>query len=392
MADDEIHPFSLQIPQEELDDLHRRLDRTRWPDEIEGAGWDYGIPLGYVRELARYWRHEFDWRAAESRLNEWPQFTTTIDGANIHFAHIRSPEPDALPVIMTHGWPGSIVEFLNVVGPLTDPRAHGGDPADAVHLVLPSLPGFAMSGPTTSRGWEFQRTALAWSELMSRLGYGQYGAQGGDWGAFVSRELGRIRPDAVIGVHLTMLAGASRQHAPTQDELDSVSPDERERILSSWARQQWFGDGEKGYSKLQATKPQTLSYSLTDSPVGQLAWIAEKFKAWTDCVDRPEEAVDRDEMLTNITIYWLTATAGSSARYYYERMHTSESGLDALPSSVPTGVANFPAEVVRAERDLAERSNVIVHWTTFDRGGHFPAMEQPDALVEDIRAFFRKVR
>ncbi|MET9387749.1 epoxide hydrolase family protein [Streptomyces sp. NPDC002928] len=390
---DGIRPFRLAIPQSGLDDLHDRLDRTRWPDALPGVGWSYGVPRDYLRELVRYWRHEYDWRAAEARLNEWPQFTTTIDGANIHFAHIRSPEPGATPLIITHGWPGSIVEFLDVVGPLTDPAAHGGDPADAFHVVVPGIPGFGLSGPTEETGWEPRRIADAWVELMARLGYERFGAQGGDWGAAISRELGRAHPDRVIGVHLNLLPGAQATREPTTEELDALSPEERERALTSWRRwSAWSLEGT-GYAVLQSTRPQTLAYALTDSPVGQLAWIIEKFREWTDSEELPEEAVDRDRLLTNVMLYWLTGTAGSSARIYYERAHTTgRIAAPQEPSTAPTALALFPAEPQVPLRHKAERSENIVRWTEFDRGGHFAAMEEPDLLVGDVRAFFRELR
>ncbi|MER8073207.1 epoxide hydrolase family protein [Streptomyces sp. NPDC094034] len=386
-----IRPFRLDIPQSELDDLRDRLDRTRWPDELPGVGWAYGVPLGYLRELARYWRHEYDWRAAEAGLNGWPQFTTTIDGANIHFAHVRSPEPDATPLLMTHGWPGSIVEFARVAGPLTDPRTHGGDPSDAFHLVLPSIPGFGLSGPTRETGWEFRRVAAAFTELMRRLGYERYGAQGGDWGAAISREIGRTRPDLVIGVHLNLLPNAAAAHQPGADELDALPPQERARTLASWERAQEWSRERQGYADIQSTRPQTLAYGLTDSPVGQLAWIVEKFKEWTDSRDRPEDAVDRDQMLTNVMLYWLTGTAGSSARIYYERAHADYWGTPPEPSTAPTALADFARENFIPLRHVADRTNNIVQWTEYDRGGHFAAMEQPDLLVGDVRRFFRTV-
>ncbi|MET7620950.1 epoxide hydrolase family protein [Streptomyces sp. NPDC005408] len=384
-----LRPFRIDIPKRDLDDLHERLDRARWPDELPGVGWDYGIPLGHLRELADYWRHEYDWRAAEAKLNEWPQFTTVIDGATVHFAHIMSPEPDATPLIVTHGWPGSIVEFAEIAGPLTDPRAHGGDAADAFHLVLPSIPGFGLSGPTQETGWEFRRVAAAFAELMGRLGYGRYGAQGGDWGAAISRELGRIDPDRVIGVHLNLLPGAAAAEEPTADELAALSPAERERTLISWERSRNWDRDRKGYADIQATRPQTLAYALTDSPIGQLAWIAEKFKEWTDSKDRPEDAVDRDQLLTNVMLYWLTGTAGSAARIYYERAHSDCTGPE--PSTAPTALAVFPHDNFVPLRHIADRTNTIVRWTEFDRGGHFPAMEVPELLVADVRAFFREL-
>ncbi|MGW5282404.1 epoxide hydrolase family protein [Streptomyces collinus] len=388
-----IRPFRLSIPQSDLDDLHDRLDRTRWPAELPGAGWEYGVPGGYLRELARYWRHGYDWRAAEARLNEWPQFTTTIDGARVHFAHVRSPEPDATPLVLTHGWPGSIVEFLDVVGPLTDPVAHGGEAADAFHVVVPGIPGFGLSGPTEESGWEAGRVADAWAELMRRLGYERFGAHGGDWGAAVSRELGRAHPGRVTGVHLTLLPGAQAAAEPGAGELDRLAPRERENTLASWRRwDEWSREGT-GYAVLQSTRPHTLAYALTDSPVGQLAWIVEKFREWSDCAEVPEEAVDRDRLLTNVILYWLTGTAGSSARLYYERAHArGRSARPAEPSTVPTALALFPAEPLIPLRHRAERTENIVRWTEFDRGGHFAALEEPDLLVADVRAFFRQLR
>ena len=391
-AEETIHPFRLEVPQGDLDDLYERLDRARWPDELPGVGWAYGIPLDDVKELARYWRHEYDWRAAEAKLNEWPQFTTTIDGANIHFAHIRSPEPDATPLIITHGWPGSIVEFADVAGPLSDPRAHGGDPADAFHLVVPSVPGFGLSGPTRETGWEFRRVAAAFAELMARLGYRRYGAQGGDWGAAISRELGRTRTDEIIGVHLNLLPNSAATAEPDADELATLSPAERERTLASWDRSRRWDRDQQGYAAIQSTRPQTLAYGLTDSPVGQLAWIAEKFTEWTDPRDRPGDAADRDRLLTNVMLYWLTGTAGSSARIYYERAHADGWGAAPEPSTAPTALAVFPHENFMPLRHIADRTNNIVRWTEFDRGGHFAAMEEPDLLVADVRAFFRSLR
>jgi epoxide hydrolase len=390
-ADDAIHPSRIAISQRDLDDLHERLDRTRWPDELPGVGWAYGVPRDYLKELARYWRHDYDWRSAEAELNQWPQHTTSIDGATIHFAHVRSPEPEATPLLMTHGWPGSIVEFAKVIGPLTDPRAHGGDPADAVHLVLPGIPGFGLSGSTTQTGWEFKRVAAAFAVLMERLGYARYGVQGGDWGATISRELGRTRPE-VIGVHLNLLPNSHQAHEPDPSELAVLSPEQRERTLASWERQKTWSRERQGYADIQATRPQTLAYGLTDSPVGQLAWIVEKFKEWTDSTDRPEDAVDRDQLLTNVMLYWLTGTAGSSARIYYERAHADYWGNPPEPSTAPTALAVFPQDNFIPLRHIADRTNDIVQWTEYDRGGHFAAMEQPGLLVNDIQRFFRTLR
>jgi pimeloyl-ACP methyl ester carboxylesterase len=377
----DIRPFRIAIPDAELADLQDRLARTRWPADMAGAGWSHGIPLGYVQELTLYWQTTYDWRVHEARLNAWPQFTTEIDGANVHFLDIRSPEPDALPLIMTHGWPGSVAELLEVIGPLTDPGAHGGDRRDAFHLVLPSLPGYGFSGPTRD-GWNVPRIARAWAELMARLGHARYGAQGGDWGSVVSRELGVIDTAHIVGVHLNMLYTPAPRDPAQLGELTDV---EKARLEIA-AKFQAHG---RGYSMIQATRPQTLAYGLTDSPVGQLAWIAEKFKEWSDSRDRPEDAVDRDQLLTNVMIYWLTRTAGSSARLYYESM---QSWGRPAPSQTPTGVAVFPKELTPPIRRFAERSNHIVQWTEFDRGGHFAAMEQPELLVGDIRALFRRLR
>ncbi|MDQ1042896.1 epoxide hydrolase family protein [Streptomyces sp. V4I2] len=389
-----IDPFRIDIPQSELDDLHERLDRARWPDDLSATGWAYGVPADYLRELVEHWRHSYDWRAAEAELNQWPQFTTVIDGASIHFAHIRSPEPDATPLIITHGWPGSIVEFLDIVGPLTDPAAHGGNQADAFHVVVPGIPGFGLSGPPADTGWEAGRVAHAWAELMSRLGYERFGAQGGDWGGAISRELGRAHPDRIIGVHLNLLPGAAATHEPTAGELAALGPEERKNTLESWRRWSAFTSEGTGYAILHSTRPQTLAYALTDSPVGQLAWIVEKFQEWTDSDLRPEEAVDRDRLLTNVMLYWLTGTAGSAARIYYERGHARGDRVarPTEPSTAPTALALFPAEIQVPLRHKAERTENIVRWTEFDRGGHFAAMEEPDLLVGDVRAFFRQLR
>ena len=303
-----VDPFRIEVSDERLADLHARLDRIRWPADPPEAGWASGVPADYLRELVRYWRHSYDWRAAEARLNAWPQFTTTIDGTTVHFAHVRSPEPDATPLILTHGWPGSFVEFARIAGPLADPRAHGGDPVDAFHLVMPGIPGFGFSGPAREPGWEHTRTAAAWAELMRRLGYDRYGAHGGDWGAAISRELGRTHPDQVVGLHLNLIVGAHQATEPTAAELAGLDPVERERTLTSWRRWREWERDSAGYAAIQATRPRTLGYGLADSPVALLAWIVEKFKEWTDSTDRPEDAVDRDQLLTNVMVYWLTGT------------------------------------------------------------------------------------
>jgi epoxide hydrolase len=385
-ASAEVQPFRVDIPDAALDDLRDRLARTRWPDELPGVGWTYGVPLGYLRELAEYWRSGYDWRAQEAELNRFPQFITTIDGASVHFLHVRSPEPDALPLVATHGWPGSVAEFLKVIGPLTDPRAHGGEGADAFHLVVPSIPGYGLSGPTRDTGWTTARVAKAWAELMRRLGYRRYGAQGGDWGAFVAPELGRADADHVVGVHVNAATvGFIPFGEVDPEELATFTEAEKarlERLATSTA-----GPGN-GYFQVQATRPQTLAYALTDSPVGQLAWIVEKFKEWAHDADVPEDAVDRDQLLTNVMLYWLTGTANSSARLYYENFHAASWGQQLV--TTPTGVAVFAEDY--AIRRYAERANNIVHWSEFDRGGHFAAMEAPDLLVQDVRTFFRALR
>jgi pimeloyl-ACP methyl ester carboxylesterase len=371
-----IRPFRIEIPETHLDDLRERLARTRWPDELPGVGWSRGVPLGYLKELAEYWRTTYDWRRQEAMLNRFPQFTTTIDGQNVHFLHVRSPEPDATPLIITHGWPGSIAEFTRVIGPLADPRAHGGDPADAFHVVAPSIPGFGFSGPTHETGWGMRRIADAWAELMGRLGYDRFGAQGGDWGALISRELGVAHAGRVLGVHRNFLVTFPSGDAA---ELADLTDEEKERLAGLEGFQ-----ARSGYAVIQGTRPQTLAYALSDSPVGQLAWNVEWFEAYGERVG----TFDRDAILTNVMLYWLPGTAGSSARLYLE----GRSAWGAPePSRVPTGVAVFPHDS-RPIRRFAERTDNIVHWSEFDRGGHFAAMEEPELLVGDVRAFFRGLR
>ncbi len=377
-----IEEFRISIPQADLDDLAERLGKTRWPTVLPGPAWQRGVPVGYLRDLAAYWREEFDWRAQEKRLNAHPQYVTRIDGQKIHFLHVRSPEPNATPLLLLHGWPGSVVEFLHVIGPLSDPRAHSGDPALAFDLVIPSLPGFGFSGPVAEPGWGSRRIASALAELMRRLGYQRYGAQGGDFGAFVAPDLGRVDPEHVIGVHVN---AATMGFIPfgdvPEDETATFSPVEKERLqrLASF-----MSDGN-GYFQIQATRPQTLAYALADSPAGQLAWIVEKFREWTNSGhELPEDAVARDDILTDVSIYWFTGTAGSSANVvYYEGMH---SGDWPTPTPVPTGVAVFAEDI--AIRRYAEQLHNIVHWSDFDDGGHFAALETPGPLVDDIRAFF----
>jgi pimeloyl-ACP methyl ester carboxylesterase len=385
-SENSIRPFRIDIPQADLDDLRQRLARTRWPDEQPSSDWSYGIPLAYLRELADYWQQTYDWLKHEARLNTFPQFTTTIDGTNVHFIHVRSPEPDAMPLLLTHGWPGSIVEFQELIEPLANPRAHGGDPATAFHVVCPSVPGYGFSGPTHDRGWDTNRVARAFAELMARLGYGRYIAHGVDWGSRISRDLGIIDAVHVAGIHIAMLLTSTLPDDPR--ELTNLSSDEQAQLDEL----RHFQTEQMGYGMLQSNQPQTIAYSLADSPIRQLAWITEKFQMWTDTTGTPESAVDRDQMLTNVMLYWLTNTAGSAARLYYEVAHGGAGWGKAAPSTTPTGVMVFPKDISRPIRRFAERTNKIVHWSTFDRGGHFPAMEEPDLVLGDLRAFSRQVR
>jgi pimeloyl-ACP methyl ester carboxylesterase len=371
----DIAPFHIAIPQADVDDLKQRLARTRWPDPLPGAGWSRGVPLDYLRGLADDWQHAFDWRAREAELDRYPHFTTAIDGQTVHFMHVRSAEPDAMPLMLVHGWPGSIVEFLDVIGPLTDPRAHGGDPADAFHLVIPSIPGHAFSRPLQP-GWNRQHIAKAFTELMARLRYDRYGVQGGDEGAFLAPWMGRIDPQRVAGVHVNAMV-----QIPTVMQillgLVVFTKTERERL----ARFKHYSEEQMGYLHVQATRPKTLSYALTDSPVGHLAWIVEKFKEWVDpAAALPEDAIDRDRILTNVSLAWFTRTAGSSANLYYENQHDEAEKKRKPKNTVPTGVAVSRTQDVTIRR-WAKRENNIVHWTELERGGHFAALEVPDLLV-----------
>jgi pimeloyl-ACP methyl ester carboxylesterase len=381
---DEIRPFRIDVPQAALDELAAKLDATRWPAPLPGDGWDTGVPTTWLRALAEHWRSGYDWRAAERELNAIPQFTTTIDGQNIHFLHVRSAEPDALPLVLTHGWPGSIVEFLDLIGPLTDPAAHGGDPADAFHVVIPALPGFGFSGPVQDGGWTTNRIARAWAELMRRLGYERFAAQGGDIGAGVSAELGRVAPDRVIGVHVNGSADSLPPLPMPDEERASLTDLERDRV----SRVEAFMREEFGYIAIQSTRPQTLGYGLVDSPVALLAWIMDKFREWTHPRHvLPDEIVDRDRLLTNVMLYWLTGTAGSAAYVGYAQ---DEGWGPKGNSGVPTGVIVFAHDI--GIRRYAERQATIVRWTDVDRGGHFAALEEPELLVTDVREFFRGIR
>jgi pimeloyl-ACP methyl ester carboxylesterase len=382
-----MKPFRIEIAQRELDDLQHRLEITRWPHAGPDAGWSRGIPRQYLENLAHYWQHGYDWRAAEARLNTFDQFTTEIDGANVHFLHVRSPEPDAVPLLLTHSWPGSFVEFLDLIGPLSDPGRHGGrgtQAQPAFHLVIPTIPGFGFSGPAKDKGWDVARIARAWATLMSELGYQRYVAQGGDWGMPISLQLGLIDPQHVAGVHVGMLVTFPSDPGAVA-ELD---PEEQ----ASLGRAMEFAEDGFGFQKLQSTRPQTMSYALTDSPVGQLAWIIEKFKEWSGATNAPEDVFDRDQLLANVMIYWLTATAGSSAQLYYEASHLTEDFVRTWggpwPLTVPVGVANFRRDPSQPIRRWAEKIvPTLCHWTDFEHGGHFNAMERPADLVADLRAF-----
>lgn len=377
---DPVRPFRIEIPEADLVDLRDRLARTRWPEPETVDDWSQGIPLAYTRELCDHWATRYDWRATEARLNALPQFLTAIDDLDIHFVHVRSPVDGALPIVLTHGWPGSIVEFEKAIGPLVDPVAHGGDAADAFHVVVPSLPGYGFSGKPTGTGWSVERIAGAWAQLMARLGYRRYGAQGGDWGAMVTASLGHQDPEHVAGIHLNM-----PMVAPGSLDLVGLTADEQV-ALDSFADHRRWGTG---YSKEQSTRPQTVGYGLVDSPAGQAAWIIEKFWAWTDCDGHPEHVLSRDELLDNVMLYWLPATAASSARLYWESF--VRPGFDEV--TVPTGCSIFPKEIMRMSRRwAATRFTDIVYWNELDRGGHFAAFEQPGAFVDELRAFFRLVR
>lgn len=378
----EVSEFLINVPDADLEYLRTRLRDTRWPLASPSAGWRRGVPNDYLKRIAAYWRDAYEWRLWEATLNAFPQFITQIDEQAIHFIHVRSPEPSALPLILTHGWPGSVVEFMNIIGPLSNPRAHGGDRNDAFHVVAPSVPGFGFSTPLASTGWNHQRIAKAWAELMTRLGYHRYGAHGSDTGSIVSPLLARVAPDRVVAAHIS--GGLEFADALSAD-FDSLTDSERRRIL---AVEQLRLEGT-GYAAIQSTRPQTLAYALSDSPIGQLAWIVDKFHDWTDpAKELPEDAVDIDQLLTNVSFHWFTNSAGSSAELYLEVRLEALSTLQA--SKVPVGVAIFPTDP--AVRSVVERHHNVIHWSEFKRGGHFAAMEAPDLLVDDIRTFFRSVR
>jgi len=378
--------FAIRISDAVLADLARRIDTTRWPDELENAGWEYGSNLAYMRSLAEYWRHSYDWRREEAILNRLPQFRLAIDGFHIYFVHVRGKGPAPLPLIVTHGWPGSFVEMLKLIPLLTDPTAHGGSADDAFDVIVPSLPGYGFSDRPGERGMDPKKIATLWVRLMEELGYKRFGAQGGDWGSIISIALGLDHAKRMIGIHLNYIAGrfllGGTMNAQPDDKIASAYLEQ----LRGW----W--DAEGGYSHEQTTKPQTLGYGLNDSPVGLAAWIIEKFRTWSDCAGDVESVFTRDQLLTNIMLYWVTQTAPSSARLYYESRQRPLSLSRSNRVEPPVAVAVFPKEIAMPPRALAERGLNIARWTEMPKGGHFAAMEQPELLAKDLREFFRPLR
>ena len=374
-----IRPFAIDVPQAVLDDLKRRLDHTRWPEPIPGVGWDYGAEVATVRELCDHWRNGYDWRAHEAALNRQPQFLCEVDGVDIQFWHVRGQGPNPTPLLLIHGWPGSMVEFQQLVGPLTDPAAHGGDAADSFDVVVPSLPGFGWSGKPRERGWGITRIASAFDTLMSReLGYSRYAVQGGDWGGIIAAKLGSAHADHVCAIHLNFVLG--------------VPPAEMSEADKAMAKKSAaFQDRETGYSKLQGTKPDSLTLAQTDSPAGLAAWVTEKFRSWSDCGGNLESAFSKDTLLTNLMFYWAPNSTSSAARIYYEAGR-DRADFRYPKVEVPTGVAIFPAEPWQVPRHWVEQRYNIQRWTEMPRGGHFAALEQPDLLVQDLRAFFAGCR
>jgi pimeloyl-ACP methyl ester carboxylesterase len=375
----EITPFKITATDEQLEDLKRRLRNTRWPERECVDDWSQGLPLSYAQEVCKYWLEKYDWRKSEARLNRFPQFKTEIDGLGVHFIHLKSPYANALPVVITHGWPGSIVEFHKVIEPLTNPTAHGGDAKDAFHVVCPTLPGYGYSDKPTRAGWNVQKVADAWAQLMPRLGYKRYVAQGGDWGAAVTTCIGIQDTANCIGIHLNMPIVAPDPSMPDLTDLEK----------SALAGMQHYNDWDSGYSKQQSTRPQTLGYGLADSPIGQAMWIIEKFWSWTDCNGHPENVLTRDELLDNVMMYWLPDAAASSARLYWESFRN----FPTDQVSIPTGCSIFPKEIFRTSKRWAEkRFTKLVYFNELDKGGHFAAFEQPEMYLKEVRACFRKMR
>jgi microsomal epoxide hydrolase len=383
-TDTVIRPFTIRVPDAVLVDLKTRLKSPRVPESLNGDGWTYGTDTTYLKQLVAYWRERFDWRAQERSLNRFEQFTTNIDGLTLHFIHRRSKQPNALPLLITHGWPGSFVEFAKVIDPLTDPGAHGGRAEDAFDVVIPSIPGFAFSEKPRGPGYSPARIAALEAKLMARLGYQRYGVQGGDWGSIIGTQVALNDAPHVAGLHLNMCTAA----APPGDPDEGLSEPEKARLKV----RQTFQAEETGYQQIQGTKPQTIGIALNDSPVGLAAWIVEKFRTWCDCDGNPDTIFTKDELLTNITLYWATETAASSARIYYESRHAPPEQGGPRRIEVPTACADFPKEIIWSPRRWMERRYNITRWTEMPRGGHFAAFEQPGLFVDDVRAFFRTVR
>ena len=387
VADTAIHPFTIRVPDAVLADLKGRLKSPRLPDALQGGadGWAYGTDVTYLKSLVTHWRDRFDWRAQERALNQFEQFTTNIDGLTIHFIHRKSKQPNAFPLLITHGWPGSFVEFAKIIGPLTDPAAHGGRAADAFDVVIPSIPGFAFSDKPREPGYDPARIGAIEARLMARLGYQRYGVQGGDWGSIIGTQIALNDAPHVAGLHLNMCTGA----APAGGDPNAGLTDaEKDRLKV----RQTFQAEETGYQQIQGTKPQTIGIALNDSPVGLAAWIVEKFRTWCDCNGNPDSIFTKDELLTNITLYWVTQTAASSARIYYESRHAAPAAGGPRRIDVPTACADFPKEIIWSPRRWLEARYNITRWTVMPKGGHFAAFEQPQLLVDDVRAFFRTVR
>jgi len=382
-------PFHIDVPEADLSDLRQRLARTRLPPPFEDGDWSQGIPAAVLRDFLAYWQDEYDWRSEEAKLNAFDQGITEAAGERLHFFHVRSPEPDALPLVITHGWPGSPVEFQAVLGPLSDPARHGGDPADAFHVVCPSMPGYGFSGPTARPDFDVHRVADAVAELMEQLGYARYLAQGGDWGALVTRRLGEAYPDRLLAIHMNMLF-AMPEDLSDPAVWEGVTEAEREAFAAAGTR---IADGT-GYMAIQSTRPQTLAFGLTDSPAGLAAWILEKFHAWSDCDGDLESVYTKDALLTNVMHYWLTGTAGSAARLYCASARAGTAATDPWQGrvEVPTGYARYPLEMLQTPRVWAERRYDLVHLADIDRGGHFAAFEQPERFVADLRTFARRFR
>ena len=377
-------PFQLSVPDDVLKDLRARLERVRWPDEAPDSGWQYGTSLAYMKELVAYWREGYDWRAQETRLNRWKQFKVDLGGIDLHFIHEPGMGPAPLPLLLSHGWPGSIVEFERLIPMLTDPARFGGDPADAFTVVAPSLPGYTLSFRPGQPRFGIVEIADLFARLMTDvLGYRRFAAQGGDWGAFITSVLGANHPDRLAGIHINLLAVRRDQALP-------ANPTEEEKAyleeVSRWLRE------ETGYMQIQGTKPQTLAYGLSDSPVGLAAWIIEKFRTWSDCDGDVERRFPRDTLLTNVMLYWVTGAIGSSFWPYYARQHGPWPITEKRPVKVPTAYASFPCEILHPPRAWAERVYNIQRWTVMEAGGHFAALEEPEALAADVRAFFRPLR